>query len=301
MRFALPLFALLLFGLAACTSDQTNAPTPVCEADLVLELTNVSPSACGIASGGFTANVMSGGAADETPEFSLNDGPFQTSPDFTNLAAGTYSVAARRGECEGSVRISISNSDGLSVEVTVENASCGDPNGSVTAVATDASGDVLYSLDGGPEQDTPAFIGLATGTYTLTATDAIGCVVEQEFNVMSTISFTSIKTIVSTNCAIPSCHGGSQSPDFREDDNIVGRAARIKARTGIQYHADQIRGKLNMNVVELQNVTKRLVARECLWFQGGVAGAMKEIKGPCLLQNHRGILRPRKKNASLVI
>lgn len=232
MRFALPTFALLLFGLAACTSDQTNAPTPVCEADLVLELTNVLPSACGIASGGFTVNVMSGGAADETPEFSINDGPFQASPDFTELTAGTYSVAARRGVCEGSVTVSVNNSDGLSVTVTVENASCGDPNGSVTAVATDASGDVIYSLDGGPGQDTPAFIGLATGTYTLTATDDIGCVVEQEFTVMSTVTFTSIKTIVSTNCAIPSCHGGSQAPDFREDDNIVARAERIKARTG---------------------------------------------------------------------
>jgi len=229
MRIALPIFAFLLFGLAACTSDQTNAPTPVCEADLVLELTNVQPSACGIASGRFTANVTGGGAADETPEFSLNDGPFQASPDFTDLAAGTYSVMARRGVCAGSIRVSINNSDGLSVEVTVENASCGDPNGSVTAVATDASGDVIYSLDGGPTQETPAFIGLATGTYTLTATDAIGCVVEQEFTVMSTISFTSIKTIVSTNCAVPSCHGGSQSPDFREDDNIVARAERIKA------------------------------------------------------------------------
>lgn len=232
MRFIFPILALLLFGLAACTSDQTNAPTPLCEADLVLELTNVSPSACGIASGGFTVNVMSGGAADETPEFSLNDGPFQATPDFADLAAGTYSIMARRGVCEGSVRVSISNSDGLSVAVTVENASCGDPNGSVTAVPTDASGDVMYSLDGGTAQATPAFIGLVTGTYTLTATDAIGCVVEQEFTVMSTVGFTSIKTIVSTNCAIPSCHGGTQSPDFRVDDNIVDRATRIKARTG---------------------------------------------------------------------
>jgi len=65
---------------------------------------------------------------------------------------------ARRGVCAGSIRVSINNSDGLSVEVTVENASCGDPNGSVTAVATDASGDVIYSLDGGPTQETPAFI-----------------------------------------------------------------------------------------------------------------------------------------------
>lgn len=232
MRTLLPLLTLLLLGIFSCTSDQTSAPAPACEADLVLELTNVRPSACGITSGGFTVNITAGGEMDETPEFSLNDGPFQAAPDFADLAAGTYSVAARRGVCEGSIRVSINNSDGLSVEVMVENASCGDPNGSVTAVATDASGDVVYSLDGGPDQDTPAFIGLTTGTYTLTAIDDIGCVVEQEFTVMSTIDFTSIKTIVSINCAIPSCHGGSISPDFREDDNIVDRAARIKARTG---------------------------------------------------------------------
>lgn len=232
MRLPFLLSIFLLFCLAACTSDQADSPAPVCEADLVLELTNVRPSACGIASGGFTVNIISGGEENETPEFSLNEGPFQTNPDFTDLAAGTYSVAARRGVCEGSVRVSISNSDGLSVEVSVDNASCGEPNGSVTAVATDASGEVMYNLDGGTPQSTPAFIGLETGTYTLTATDDIGCTVEQEFTVMSNVEFASIKTIVATNCAVPACHGGSRSPDFREDDNIVENAVRIKVRTG---------------------------------------------------------------------
>lgn len=232
MRLLLSFLALLVLGITSCISDQTAPPTPVCEADLVLELTNVRASACGIASGGFTVNVTGGGATDETPEFSVNDGPFQAASDFADLTAGTYSVMARRGVCEGSVRVSVNNSDGLSVAVTVENASCGDGNGSVSAMATDASGEVMYRLDGGAAQTTPAFTGLVTGTYTLTATDDIGCEVEQEFTVMSTIDFTSIKAIVTNNCATPSCHGGSQSPDFREDDNIVDRAGRIKARTG---------------------------------------------------------------------
>ena len=42
---------------------------------------------------------------------------------------------------------------------------------------------------------------------------------------------TSISSIIETNCSIPGCHSGSQSPDFRDFTNIQLNASRIKIRT----------------------------------------------------------------------
>jgi len=49
----------------------------------------------------------------------------------------------------------------------------------------------------------------------------------------SGVSFSaSISPIISTNCALPQCHGGSPFlPDFREFSIIQSKAAKIRTRT----------------------------------------------------------------------
>jgi hypothetical protein len=222
---------LLLLGFSFCTSDQASAPIPACEADLVLAVSGQQPSACGIASGGFAVGVTSGGATDQAVEFSINGGEFQAAADFNELAAGTYTIMARRGSCTGEVQADVVNSEGLNVSLAVENARCGSSNGSIEVTPSEASGEVNYSIDGGAAQTSAIFSGLAAGTYMVTATDDIGCVVSQEVLITTDVDFETARSIIVTTCAIPSCHGGSVSPNFTMDANIVSRAGRIKART----------------------------------------------------------------------
>lgn len=58
---------------------------------------------------------------------------------------------------------------------TVSTAQCGQANGSVTLVASEANGSVSYRLDDGTTQGSATFDGLQPGTYTITAQDDAGC------------------------------------------------------------------------------------------------------------------------------
>jgi len=42
--------------------------------------------------------------------------------------------------------------------------------------------------------------------------------------------YMAVKALISTNCAISGCHAGAQSPDFRNDCNILNNQLLIKAR-----------------------------------------------------------------------
>ena len=49
----------------------------------------------------------------------------------------------------------------------------------------------------------------------------------------STITLSgNIATIIQTNCASASCHGGNRSPLLTTNEEIIAAASRIKARTG---------------------------------------------------------------------
>ena len=42
--------------------------------------------------------------------------------------------------------------------------------------------------------------------------------------------YIAVKALISANCAVSGCHAGAQSPDFRNDCNIINNASLIKAR-----------------------------------------------------------------------
>lgn len=222
-------FTILLFPLA-CTYDKVEL-AEACENAPVISLTNQTSSACGLASGTITA-AINGAAPSSLTTFSLNGSDFQDQPTFTGLAAGSYTLISKQGACTASLDFTLENAEGLKASAEATPSDCGTSSGTITVNATDASGAVTFSLNGGTGQSSPVFTGLAPGSYELLALDEIGCEVNLEATILSTTAFAQVESIVTSSCAISGCHAGNVSPDFRVRENILSRSGRIGVRTG---------------------------------------------------------------------
>jgi hypothetical protein len=112
--------------------------------------------------------------------YSLNSGAFQTSGTFSNLAAGTYTIAAKSAAgCIGTTQVTIGTNNPctgvvVTVTTTIVQPGVNLSNGSITATATGGSG-FTYSINGGAYQTSGTFSGLAAGNYTITAKNSNGC------------------------------------------------------------------------------------------------------------------------------
>ena len=104
--------------------------------------------------------------------------------------------------------------------------------GAITVTASNGIEPYMYQVDAGSFQLSNQFLGLDPGVHTIVVNDANNCSITLQERVFSGVSFTvSISDIVSTNCALPNCHGGTQSPDFRIFSNIQANASKIRSRT----------------------------------------------------------------------
>lgn len=227
--FRFCLYLLLTIPLA-CTYDQLEV-MDICDDNLVLTISDRALPACGVASGSFLANV-SGGTAAAPILYSLNGIDFQESPSFNDLEAGNYTLTAQQGICMTTLDVLLENSEGLNAAAATLNSDCGGASGEIVISTSDASGAISYSLNGGPDQSTATFSGLAPGDYQVVVADEIGCQVTLEVSIASTVEFTEIQAIVTATCAVSGCHAGNVSPDFRNSETIVSRAGQIASRTG---------------------------------------------------------------------
>ena len=149
-----------------------------CE-DLNFKITTThSNSSFNQADGSITATASGGSGI----EFSLDNGAYQSTGNFTNLAAGTYVVSGRNSfGCtdEDTVTITTGTDPCAGVNIIIQavttNASAGQANGSIVATASGGGTNYTYSIDGINFQALGAFTGLPAGTYNITAQNPNGC------------------------------------------------------------------------------------------------------------------------------
>ncbi len=140
-----------------------------------------------------TCSGVSDGTITVTPPatggpfvYTLNPGAIvqNNNPVFTGLAAGTYTITfTTAASCIGTVPAQTVNA-GPSPSTTASPAATSCPSlndGTITITAPASGGPFTYTLNPGlPTQvvqnNNPVFTGLATGTYTLQFTTAVGCV-----------------------------------------------------------------------------------------------------------------------------
>ncbi|MFN4314659.1 MAG: SprB repeat-containing protein [Chitinophagaceae bacterium] len=235
---------LLLLGACAgivfsCSKGGDDGPSDPCSnITVVVSGNSTNPSTSGGTNGSITASA-SGGTGFT---YSLNGGSFQSSGNFSNLAAGTYTVTARNSEgCTGTRQFTLTNPSptctGVTITVTA-NATAATPcatpaAGSISASASGSTG-FTFSIDGASFQASGNFSNLAPGNYTVTAKDANGCTGSANVTVGSAPAgplFTAVRTLMDNNCV--SCHNNSiqnGGMNWAVDCNIVLNKDRVKAR-----------------------------------------------------------------------
>ena len=132
-------------------------------------------STCSAANGSFTVSAFGGTAPYN---YSLNGGTTQSSPSFSNLLAGGYSVTITDiNGCSLTIPVSISNQLAPVINnITTNDVLCfGGNTGALSVSASGGSGTLLYSLNGSVGQIPSIYNGLTAGTYSVSVTDANGC------------------------------------------------------------------------------------------------------------------------------
>lgn len=167
--------------------------------------TNVINATCSGNDGQITVTSVTGASAPM--QYSLNGGPFQPSPAFTGLAAGTYQLTVITGtgctfQTEVEVPLTGGPQDGMPVVV---NANCSMANGSIDLTGVSGgTGPYTYAINGGAPQASSLFTGLNSGMYSITVTDNNGCsFIYENINVPTNGSFTSvIFNVVQPQCPV---------------------------------------------------------------------------------------------------
>ncbi len=128
----------------------------------------------GANNGSFVASAHFG-AAPYT--YNKNGGSWQSSPNFTGLIAGTYTLNIKDAKgCTNSTVVTITEPAGISINpVLITNASCGTNSGALTASSSGGVAPLTYKLDGGSFLTSGTFSSLSAGPHLLTVKDANGC------------------------------------------------------------------------------------------------------------------------------
>ncbi len=142
-----------------------------------------------------------------TIQYSINGSPFQNSPSFSGLAAGTYVVVVSDGlGCTGSISVTLTQPAQIIVNTVVANVNChGSSTGSVNISSGGGAGVLSYSLDGTNFQSSSVFNNLAAGNYYAFVKDQGNCIGFTTFSVTQPPAiFISNKGILNVTC-----HGGN--------------------------------------------------------------------------------------------
>lgn len=230
--------AFLIIALFGCASNDLTKPFDCTTTNITVTLESKQDvSTCAAADGSISIRASNG----QTPyEYSINGGSFTSNPVFTNLATGTYTLTVRDANgCEGTLLPSPTvTSPGSTLTlsaVTGSDTNCLTDNGSLSATASGGVPPYTYRLNNGSFSDLSDFSALAPGSYTITAKDSEGCTFSLNTSISRGDTGTSwssdIQSVINTNCAIPSCHNGSQAPNLSTLAGVQTNAESIKNRT----------------------------------------------------------------------
>lgn len=191
------------FISTGCTSAGTPLSVSGIPSNPATPAVSITQPTCTEATATLTVTAPVG--ADLT--YALNGGAAQSMTSFAGLVAGTYSLVARDNST-GCV------SGAASVAVNVQPATPGTPTATVThpmcsvatgSVTVSASGASEYSVDGGAYQVSATFSGLSSGTHSVVARSAAGCVsVSASFviNAQPTAPSAPVATVTQPSCSV---------------------------------------------------------------------------------------------------
>jgi len=172
-------YTVLISDLNGCTSTSVftiTQPSPIAAA------TTSSQAGCNGAETGSVDLTVGGGTGDYT--FSWSNGAI--TEDLTNVPAGNYQVIITDDNaCTSSISEVVTEASGIDLTIVNQtNVQCAnDATGTATADASGGSGTLTFVWSNGTTG--PIGTGLIAGTYTVTASDATGCMSIQTVEIMA--------------------------------------------------------------------------------------------------------------------
>lgn len=180
---------------------------------------------CNGAQDGSASAIASGGAGNFVYSWSNN----ASGANINGLAAGTYTVTVFDGnQCSTTETVTINEPTSLGLSVSGTDAGCSGDDGSATASTSGGTGNVTYAWSNNATGATVT--GLASGTYSVTATDGNQCtdVATVQIGQMgSNLSVTA--TATNSNCdanngtATASASGGVGNITYVWSNNAIGQ------------------------------------------------------------------------------
>ncbi|MCO5279501.1 MAG: SprB repeat-containing protein [Chitinophagales bacterium] len=184
-------------------------PTPIVVSQPTVLAASVDSSKDASCSGVFDGHLYSSASGGVAPyQYSLNGGPFQISPNFSNIASGFYTLTAIDANgCLATDTVTISNQYTVSANLdSVKNVSCfGGNDGEVYVTLTGGILPYNYSINGITFQPIPVFTGLTANNYVVTLKDAKGCAAYLTANV----SQPGLLSVLIDSVVNSLCNGGS--------------------------------------------------------------------------------------------
>lgn len=139
---------------------------------------------CALPNGTITLTASSG---TSPLQYSITNGSsYQSTGQFTDLAAGTYDVVVEDDiGCQVFDQVTLENTPIPKIdEVIVLNTTCATSNGELEIVASGGTAPIEFSIDNGATfQSSGIYTGLAAGTYNVMIQDANGCQASDEVTV----------------------------------------------------------------------------------------------------------------------
>ena len=184
-----------------CTSTNTMAVTVNPNPAATLTFTNPS---CGNNNGVIAINNTSSGG-QTISSFASSAGTV-SGQTVSGLGAGTDVVTLTNNfGCTFTVSATLANTPPITdVALTPSNIICGVGTGSITIGAvTGGTAGFTYALNGGAFSTTPPVTGLASGTYSITVKDALGCTFTKTVAITVTTGPTAIaNTVTPAGCGL---------------------------------------------------------------------------------------------------
>ena len=162
--------------------------------------------------------TVSGGPEWYQPQYSINNGSWQSSGTFTGLGPGTYTLHIKdTSSCRDSLQVTIDITQPVpEITAVTTPATCsGDPDGSLTITLVGAGGFTpQYSIDNGATWQNSNVFNLPVGTYTVIVRYTANCTVQSApINVPGIDNLTTLTTNPAPICEGDNVRIGISSPN----------------------------------------------------------------------------------------
>jgi gliding motility-associated-like protein len=170
-------------------------------ARIKIDSLNVTNASCPNINNGSVHIYSTGGTPPVT--YSLNAGTNQTSPVFSNLSVGTYSVIAMdSNNCSDTANFQITSSPAVNATISSTPDTCNGNKGSISISVTSGTGPFQYLWNTSPPSTATTLSNMSQGVYTISITDHYNCIftfTDTIINIPSNIVVT--PTILHDTCA----------------------------------------------------------------------------------------------------